>query len=151
VRETAAEYHGHTVTRLTVHLVWATRGRALWLDPAVDSWLAAFLCERSRLLGCRALAVGNASDHVHALVQFAPTLSIASLVHRLKGASSRALSLQFGRHLEWQTGYYAETASELDTLATYIRGQREHHRAAGAPEPWEMSTGARSNQLPPAG
>jgi putative transposase len=151
VDETAVEVHGHAVTRLAVHLVWATRGRALWLDAAVDGWLLAFLSERCTQLGCKALAVGNAPDHVHALVPFAPALSIASLVHRLKGASRRAFSLQFGRHLEWQVGYYAETASESDALVAYIRGQREYHRAAHAPEAWELAACPWSKRPPPGG
>ena len=134
-----ATYGAHTVTRLTAHLVWATRGRNRWLDPSLDERLSARIGERCIALGCKALAVGNASDHVHVLVEFGAAISIASLAHHLKGASSRALTLQLGSALRWQAGYYAETAGDIETLVAYVRGQREHHSRTEQREAWESA------------
>jgi putative transposase len=82
----------HTVTRLTVHLVWATRDRRPWLDPSIDARLSELISRKPEELGCRAIAVGNACDHVHVLVSHPPTLTVANIAHRLKGASSRILA-----------------------------------------------------------
>jgi putative transposase len=137
MREEFAERRAHSIVRLTVHLVWATHNREPWLDTNVDPWLSELLRDLSAPLDCDALAVGNASDHVHVLVAFAPTVTIASLAHRLKGASSRPLSRYLGHRFGWQAGYFAETVGSVDHVAEYVRGQREHHRQAVRPEPWE--------------
>jgi REP element-mobilizing transposase RayT len=73
MREASIERGAHSIARLNVHLVWATRDREPWLDASVDYWLSLWLEKLSIPLGCRALAVGNASDHVHVLVAFPPT------------------------------------------------------------------------------
>jgi Transposase IS200 like len=65
MREEFAERRAHSIVRLTVHLVWATHNREPWLDTNVDPWLSELLRDLSAPLGCHALAVGNASDHVH--------------------------------------------------------------------------------------
>jgi putative transposase len=111
--------HAHSATTLLVHVVWSTHGRA------------------------RSLAVGNAADHVHTLVRHPPTLAVAELAQRLKGASARALlpALQRrGDHL-WQAGYWAETVAphDLRAVVAYIRDQRTHHELADLREPWETT------------
>jgi putative transposase len=129
--------HAHSVTRLLVHLVWATRGRNHWLEPERDRRLHQLLCNRCTLLDCTAVAVGNAGDHVHMLVRLSPRVSTASLAHGLKGASSVALSAEWGRPFRWQAGYFAESVCEVHTLTAYIGGQREHHRDPTVQESWE--------------
>jgi len=129
--------HAHSVTRILVHLVWTTRGRNHWLEPERDPWLHQLLCDRCALLDCVVLAVGNASDHVHMLVRLSPRVSTASLAHGLKGASSVALSGELGRPFRWQAGSFAESVREVQALAAYIGGQREHHRDATFLESWE--------------
>jgi REP-associated tyrosine transposase len=139
MREGFPERRAHCIARLTVHLVWATHNREPWLGPDVDAWLSELLGNLCVPLGCTALAVGNASDHVHVLAAFAPTVAIASLSHRLKGANSRLLSSHLGRRIGWQAGYYAETVDDFDALAAYVRSQREHHRRTTRREPWEAT------------
>jgi putative transposase len=122
--------------RLWVHMVWATRGRERILPPPVDDWLALFLGEKCAELGCRALAVGAAWDHVHVIVAFPAALPVASIAHRLKGASSRALSSRVCP-FAWQAGYFAETVSDVVALVDLLRDHRVHHADAGLPEAWE--------------
>lgn len=122
--------------RLWVHLVWATRERERLLPPTVDDWLARLLVERCEQIGCTALAVGNASDHVHVLLAFRPSMPIATIAQELKGPSSRALSARIAR-FGWQAGYYAETVGDAEALVDRVRRQREHHEDAAPPERWE--------------
>jgi putative transposase len=130
----------HTVTRLFVHLVWATRGRFAWLEPDVDPWLARLMFAKCIELGSKLLAVGNGADHVHVLVSHPPTLAVATLAQRLKGASSYVLAPRLPREFGWQEGYFAESVRDLPRLAAYVRQQRGHHAdGRGAPEAWEES------------
>ena len=124
----------HTVTRLTVHMVWATRDRCPWLGLDIDPWLSKQVAAKGEEIGCRVIAVGNACDHVHVLVTHPPTLAVATIAHRLKGASSRVLASQLPQG-------FAESVSDIARAAAYVRHQRQHHDApaAGPPEQWEAS------------
>jgi putative transposase len=128
-----SDRHPH---RLFVHMVWATRDRERLLDPSVDDWLAGFLGERAADLGCALVAAGLASDHAHVLVAFPATLAVASIAHRLKTASSRALAPRVAA-FAWQPGYYAETVNEVAALAGALLSHREQHADTAPPEAWE--------------
>lgn len=131
----------HCTSVLLVHLVWATRHRAPTLEPCVDGWLAALFERKARRIDCRALAAGCADDHVHVLVQYPARVSVATIAHRLKGASSRELHRLPAPTpvVDWQVGYWAESVSprDLDALTHYIRRQRAHHREHPSRERWE--------------
>ena len=101
--------------RLWVQLVWATRERERLLPPTLDQWLERMLVERCEQIGCTALAVGNASDHVHVLLAFRASMPIATIAQELKGPTSRALSARIAR-FGWQAGYYAETVGDAGAL-----------------------------------
>ncbi|HEY3819546.1 MAG TPA: IS200/IS605 family transposase [Polyangiaceae bacterium] len=122
--------------RLWVQLVWATRERERLLPPGLDEWLERLLVERCEHLGCAALAVGAASDHVHVLVAFRASLPIATIAQELKGPSSRALSARIAR-FGWEAGYYAETVGDAAALVDEVRRQRERHEGSSSPERWE--------------
>jgi len=111
------------------------------LTPSSDAWLATFLERKARAIDCELLAAGNAADHVHVAVRLAPRVSIASLAHHLKGASSRAIGLQYRTERLWQAGYWAESFAhrDLPPLLRYIRDQRAHHAEHTEAEPWEAS------------
>jgi REP element-mobilizing transposase RayT len=122
--------------RLWVQLVWATRERERLLPPSLDEWLERLLIERCEQIGCSALAVGNASDHVHVLLGFRPSMPIATIAQELKGPTRRALSARIPR-FGWQAGYYAETVGDAAALVDEVRRQREHHEDSAPPESWE--------------
>src|SRR6185312_3962815 len=113
----------HARSFVFVHVVWATRGRHPLVPPEMDRALAGCIREEVVALRCRALAVGNASDHVHALVQVASSVALATLVQKMKGATSRIFQTP------WQEGYFAESVrvGDLEPLASYIADQRAHH------------------------
>ena len=132
-----------SVTFLAAHLVWTTRAREPVFDVLVDEWLATFLLNQGHSLGCEVLASGNTSDHVHVLVRHPPTVAIADLAQRLKGASSHAWNRRamLDRRLEWQSGYWAESCDPrgLGIVSHQILIQREWHAGTTVLEPWERS------------
>jgi putative transposase len=134
----------HSISTLLVHLVWSTAGRQPELAPHVDQLLSKFLASKARELGCRAIAIGNAQDHVHIVLQYLPTLAVAELTRRLKGASSREAHAMIwvSTPLRWQAGYWAESVSahQLQPLCQYVLTQRIRHASPTEPtEPWEQS------------
>ena len=110
----------HTVSNLTVHLVWVTKYRYRVLDGDIQ-----VRCRELLIQGCNAMDVkiikGVVSkDHIHMHIEYPPSLSISDLVKRLKGRSSRFLQKEFpelkkrywGRHF-WAVGYFVRTAGNV--------------------------------------
>jgi REP element-mobilizing transposase RayT len=133
----------HSVSRLLVHIVWATRGRQLAIDAMLDEPLERALLGKARELRAAVHAFGAALDHVHVLVQLPADVSVAVVVQRLKGATSHA----FRRSLlgGWQVGYWAESVSPeaIQAIALYVRAQRVHHESGVQDEPWQMEPAGR--------
>jgi hypothetical protein len=75
--------------------------------------------------------LGVADDHVHSLLRFPSTVTLAAIVQRLKGASSYECNHQqlLPQRLRWQRGYWAETVAPdaVVPLIQYLAMQREHH------------------------
>jgi len=72
-------------------------------------------------------------DHVHMIIQGNPRESIADVVHRLKGGTSRIIRKEFPELEEflwgdsfWADGYFAEAVGKVDEeiVKRYIRDQR---------------------------
>jgi putative transposase len=72
-------------------------------------------------------------DHVHLIIQTKPSDSVAEVVQRLKGGSSRVIRKEYPELEEflwgdsfWADGYFAETVGSVDedVVRRYIREQR---------------------------
>jgi REP-associated tyrosine transposase len=137
-----AMVRNHSVSTMVVHAVWATAGQASVLLPSADAWIAEELRRKATELGAVMLAVGNAADHVHVVLQHAPAMAVATLIGRLKGASSRAAHVSgvMGGGEGWQVGYWAESvgSAHIEPLLEFVTHQRVHHASAFALEPWQQ-------------
>ena len=72
-------------------------------------------------------------DHVHIIIQTKPSDSVAEVVQRLKGGTSRVIRKEYPELEEflwgdsfWADGYFAETVGNVDedVVRRYIREQR---------------------------
>ena len=82
--------------------------------------------------GCQALCVGGTGNHVHALLMFSKTETVAHIIEEMKRNSSRwikTLSPKYEK-FTWQGGYgvFSVSQSQVDTVIAYIRNQVEHHK-----------------------
>jgi REP element-mobilizing transposase RayT len=77
------------------------------------------------------LALNGMSDHVHLVVSFPTTITIANLVKQVKGVSSHFVNetLRPEAQFKWQGGYGAFTVSrwDLPKIIKYVKRQKEHH------------------------
>ena len=121
----------HTYTSIHVHVVFSTKRRFPFISDAVKPELHAYMIGILKNLGTRPAALGGIADHVHAVVEIPPALSVSELVGKLKGNASRWLNAS-GRSakFEWQEGFSAFSVSQsnLDRVIAYVRTQEEHHR-----------------------
>lgn len=72
------------------------------------------------------------NDHVHMLIGFRTTQSIADLMQDIKANSSQWINVnQFcSSRFEWQAGYgvFSFSKSQVPNVIHYIQTQKEHHR-----------------------
>ncbi len=67
-------------TQLYLHFVWATWDRLPSISPEVEGPLYAAIIAKLRELKCVLIAIGGDVEHVHLLVRFPTTLTIATLL-----------------------------------------------------------------------
>jgi putative transposase len=122
----------HTTQRLRFHLVLVPKYRKRVLTGALAARLEELLYQACEVNGWELHELSILPDPVHLLVQFTPKESVASVVQRLKGGTSRQIRLEFPDLVEflwgaslWAAGYFAETVGKVDeaTLRSYIREQ----------------------------
>ena len=122
-----------TFTQLYLHLVWATWDRLPLITPELQGPIYSCIQAECADLRCEVLAIGGIEDHVHLLVRFPTTVTIAQIAKQVKGASSHLVAQKLDpmAGFKWQGAYGAFTVSrgDLDRVTRYIANQREHHRA----------------------
>jgi putative transposase len=79
--------------------------------------------------GVNVHAVGGIADHVHMAVSVPPSLAVAVVVKRIKGASSRAIGKATNESFTWQGDYGVDTFSErhLPKVVAHINNQHRYH------------------------
>jgi putative transposase len=118
---------------LYVHLVWATWNRLpLLTDATARERVYRCILREAERLGCPAEAIGGVADHVHLVLRISPTVTIASVVKQVKGASSHLIRRDIlpDRDFRWQGAYGAFSIGKRDLprLLAYVRDQeRRHH------------------------
>jgi REP element-mobilizing transposase RayT len=119
-------------TKITIHLVWATKRR----DPSIRKEFKSALIDHIKAhateKGVFVIMINCHFDHVHCLISLQADQNVTNVVHQLKGESSHWINQQklvVGR-FAWQEGYFAVSVSEsgLERVKEYIRNQEEHHR-----------------------
>ena len=125
--------NGHTVSRLTVHVVWSTKYRYDVLNGDIKQRLRNLLiqiCESEDVIILKGVV---SKDHVHMHLDYRPSQSISELVKRFKGRTSRLLQQEFpelrkpywDRHF-WAIGYGCwSTGNITDEM---VNDYLEHHR-----------------------
>jgi REP element-mobilizing transposase RayT len=122
-----------SLSQVILHIVFSTKDRRPWLDPAIQPRMHAYLATVCRDCDCQAYRVGGAADHVHIAARLARTVSQAELLEKIKKTSSAWIKSQGEQYAGffWQGGYgdFSIGWSQLEDLVDYIDGQEQHHRA----------------------
>ncbi len=118
----------HSYSRNHIHLIFSTKERRDFISKEMQPLLWAYIagiCKRDEMI---AVAIGGTENHVHILFNLSPKIALAKAVQRIKSNSSKWMGEQ-GIEFAWQEGYgaFSVSASNLDQVAGYIRGQEAHH------------------------
>jgi len=124
---------GHTITRLTAHLVWVTKYRYPVLQGDLQHRCRELIIQICDAEDVQILKGVVSKDHVHMHLEYPARVSMSNLVKRLKGRTSRRLQDEFpdlkkrywGRHF-WAIGYGCwSTGNITDEM---VQEYLEHHR-----------------------
>ena len=135
-----AQRHGsHTVSRLSAHIVWATKYRYPVLRGDVQQRCRTLLIQICDAEDVQILKGVVSKDHVHMHVEYRPSLSISDLVRRLKGRTSRMLQQEYpelkkrywGRHF-WGIGYGVWSTGNI--TEAMVQEYLKHHRGTSNTE-----------------
>jgi putative transposase len=124
---------GHTITRLTAHLVRVTKYRYPVLEGDIKVRCRDLLMQIRDAEDVRILKGVVSEGHVHMHIEYPPSKSLSDLVKRLRGRTSRRLQEEYpalrkrywGRHFRaigygaWSTGNISDEVAQ-----EYL----EHHR-----------------------
>lgn len=121
----------HSVTDLKMHLVCVTKyHRSVFTANGLDVIEKSFQ-EVAKKMDFQVLEFNGEENHVHALIEYPPKLSVSQIVNVLKGVSSRRYG-QAGLpkpHKEalWSPSYFAIAVggAPLEVLKEYIRNQEK--------------------------
>ena len=114
-------------TEINFHITWHTKDNFPFITPSLEPELWAFI--KNRIVTMPNIyfhAIGGIQDHIHLAASFYPPFEIDRWIGEMKGASSH----EFGKSLQWQSGYGVVSfgTKDLDWVVTYVRNQKEHHR-----------------------
>lgn len=134
--ENKQRYNGHTVSRLSAHIVWVTKYRKKVLEGDIKIRCRDLLKQICDAEDISILTGVVSQDHVHMLIEYLPSKRISDIVKRLKGRTSKKIQEEFphlskiywGRHF-WAIGYGVwSTGNITDEL---VKEYLKHH---GKPE-----------------
>jgi len=123
----------HTITRLTVHLVWVTKYRYTVLKGDIQKRCRELIVQICDSEDVKILKGVVSKDHVHMHVEYPPKLSISELMQKLKGRTSRKLQQEYselqkrywGKHF-WAIGFGGWSTGNV--TEEMIQEYLEHHR-----------------------
>lgn len=125
--------NGHTVSRMTVHIVWSTKYRYAVLTGDIKIRCRTLLIQICQAEDIEIMKGVVSKDHVHMHISYRPSQSVSEIVKRLKGRSSRKLQEEFpelqkkywGRHF-WAIGFGCWSSGNItdEMVNEYL----EHHR-----------------------
>ena len=123
----------HSITNLTVHIVWVTKYRYQVLQGDIKKRCRILLIQTCDILDIKILRGVVSKDHVHMHIEYPPKLSLSDIVKRLKGRSSRMLQQEYpmlqkrywGKHF-WAIGYGAWSTGNI--TEKMVQEYLEHHR-----------------------
>lgn len=126
----------HSVTDLKIHLICVTKYRTpIFTDEGLKLIEESFMVV-SQKMNFEILEFNGEADHVHALIEYPPKLSISQIANALKGVSSRRYGQAGNKkpHKEalWSPSYFALSVggAPIEVLKQYIKEQSRPRRAA---------------------
>lgn len=120
----------HSVTDLKVHLVCVTKYREDIFSEVELALIEKVFHDVAKKMNFQVLEINGEKEHLHALIEYPPKLSVSKIVNALKGVSSRRYGQagfrkpNNGKAL-WSPSYFAVSVggAPINVLLKYIQNQ----------------------------
>jgi putative transposase len=121
----------HSVTDIKMHLVCVTKYRRSVFTADSLGLIEKSFRDVAAKMDFKVIEFNGEGDHVHALIEYPPKLSVSQIVNAVKGVSSRRYG-QAGlqkphKDALWSPSYFALSVggAPLEVLKEYIRNQEK--------------------------
>lgn len=122
----------NSYTQIYLQFVFAVKYRNAQIEPAWETNLHKYITGIVQNNKHKLIAINGMPDHIHILVGFHTTQSIADLMRDVKANSSKWINENnlTKEKFEWQTGYgaFSYSKSHLQNVINYIKNQKSHHQ-----------------------
>lgn len=122
---------GDSLIKIYLHFVWGTWDRLPIITQMNEILVYESILEKCKSVGATVIAIGGISDHVHLLVRFPSTITVANFIKGVKGSTSHLITHQIHpeEFFKWQGSYAVFSVSEKNVprIKSYIEHQKEHH------------------------
>mgnify|MGYP000529205457 CR=1 FL=1 len=122
----------HSVTDLKIHLVCVTKYHQFVLTAESLAVIENSFREVAVKMDFQVLEFNGEANHIYALIEFPPKLSVSQIVNALKGVSSRrygqaGYKKPFGKDALWSPSYYSSSVggAPIEVLKRYIQDQEK--------------------------
>lgn len=120
----------HSISSLKMHLVCVTKYRRSVLTAESLAVIEKSFRDVAEKMNFEIMEFNGESDHIHALIEYPPKLSVSQIVNALKGVSSRrygqfGFKKPYGKEALWSPSYFASSigGAPLEILKQYIQNQ----------------------------
>ena len=125
----------HSVTDLKVHLVCVAKYRDEVFSDSELALIEKVFHDVANKMNMQILEMNAEKEHIHALIEYPPKLSVSKIVNALKGVSSRRFGQagfkkpRNGKAL-WSPSYFAVSVggAPIEVLIQYIKNQSRPKR-----------------------
>ena len=122
----------NTFTQIHLHLVFAVKFRQAQIKDEWKNELYKYTTGIIQNNGHKVLIINGMADHIHILIGFRSTQSLADLMRDIKQMTSLWINENklTKQKFTWQEGYgaFSYGQSQLPMIIKYIENQEEHHR-----------------------
>ncbi|MDY6783524.1 MAG: IS200/IS605 family transposase [Cyanobacteriota bacterium] len=122
----------HSVTDLKMHLVCVTKYRDEVFSGEELKLIEEVFRHVATQMNFQILEISGEDEHLHALIEYPPKLSVSKIVNALKGVSSRrygqaGFKKPHGKTALWSPSYFAVSVggAPIDVLIEYIKNQEK--------------------------
>ena len=126
----------HTRFYHRFHVVWVTKYRFKVLEGAMRERIREIIRQVCAEMGVHIVKGVLSRDHVHMFLSIPPQLSLATVMQRIKGRSSRRVQMEFpelrkrywGRRF-WARGYFSTTSGNVtdDIILQYLESHSKRN------------------------
>lgn len=120
----------HSISSLKMHLVCITKYRRAILTTESLAVIEQSFRDVAEKMNFEIMEFNGESDHIHALIEYPPKLSVSQIVNALKGVSSRrygqsGFKKPYGKEALWSPSYFASSigGAPLEILKQYLQNQ----------------------------